>query len=141
MTNTSEKIAPVTNWENEKSLYLGLCHEDGFQEALDYAKSLRERQAAYHASLPRDPSDALRGALEMMHPDGEEYLDGFEEALHLSVALEALVETGVSKEDPMRHPAARYISSRMVESLARAQMTLDRISDILGNPKRVERDR
>jgi len=140
-TVTNESTKPVRDWENAGVKGLALCGEDVFQENMQKVRELRDRQAAYLDSLPSDPPEAIRAALKLMHPPGDEYPEGIEEALHLSHALAALVKDGDLDEGGFNRDAALYVADRVAFAMHRATRQLDRISDILGNPGRIERDR
>ncbi len=133
-------VEPVTIWENEACNRLALVGESVFRQSVEEAQELRDRQAAYLASLPTDPREVIRAARELMQPTGEEYPDGIEEALHLSYALEALVNEGNLGAQGRSRDAALYVASQVSFALHRAVRQLDRISDILGNPGRIERE-
>ena len=140
-SDDARPIEPVTDWENDDSKGLALCAESLFREHVELAQARRDRQAAYLDSLPTDPTEVIRAALKLMHPRGETYLEGFEEALHLSVALEALIKDGdVDEEISISRESALHIADRIVTSLRQAARQIDRISDILGNPPRIERE-
>lgn len=133
-------VEPVTSSENKAAKGHALCGESTFREHIEGTQALRDRQAAYLDSLPSDPPEVIRAALKLMRPKGDEYPDGIEEALHLSHALEVMVEEGDLDEDGFNRNAALYIVDRVVMAMHRATRQLDRISDILGNPGRIERD-
>ena len=75
-----------------------------------------------------------------MHPDGDDYPEGIEEALHLSQALEAMIKDGDLDEEGRTRDAALYVADRVVFAMHRATRQLGRISDILKNPGRIESD-
>ncbi|SFN46749.1 hypothetical protein SAMN04487859_10330 [Roseovarius lutimaris] len=141
MTNIDDRIEPVTVWENEEAKGHALCAEYLFREHVEHTQAMRDRHAAYLASLPTDPQEVIRAALKLMHPTGDDYPDGIEEALHLSYALEALVKEGDLDAKGRSRDAALYVASQVSYAMHRATRQLDRISDILGNPGRIERDR
>jgi len=133
-------IYPVNNWENNEVKGHALCADYLFREHVERAQALRDRQASYLESLPTDPREVIRAALKLMHPTGDEYPDGIEEALHLSYALEALVKEGDLDAKGRSRDAALYVASQVSYAMHRATRQLDRISDTLGNPGRIERD-
>lgn len=141
MTKIDDRIEPVTVWEDEEAKGHALCAESIFRQHIEETQELRGRHAAYLASLPTDPREVIRAALKLMHPTGDEYPDGIEEALHLSYALEALVKEGDLDVKGRSRDAALYVASQVSYAMHRATRQLDRISDILGNPGRIERDR
>lgn len=140
MTKSDEKIRPVTAWENEACDGLALLAAPNFRQSIEKAQELRDRQAAYLASLPTDPREVIRAALKLMHPTGNEYPDGIEEALHLSCALEALVKEGDLDVEGRSRDAALYVASQVSNAMHRAARQLSRVADILGNHGRLERD-
>lgn len=133
-------VEPVTPWENEEANGHALCAEYLFSEYVEQTQALRDHHAAYLASLPTDPQEVIRAALTFMHPSGDDYPDGIEEALHLSYALEALVKEGDLDAKGRSRDAALYVASHLSYAMHRATRQLDRIADILGNPGRIERD-
>ncbi len=133
-------VKPVTNWQNKAANGYALCGESIFRKHIEGTQALRDRQAAYLDSLPSDPPEVIRAALKLMHPNGDNYPEGIEEALHLSYALEALVKDGELDEEGRPRDAALYLADRVAYAMHRATRQLDRIADILRNPSRVERD-
>lgn len=138
-TDEDRPVEPVSKWENAEAKGLALCANFVFEEKLATAKKLRERHAAYLASLPSDPETAVRAAWLLLHPDAEEYPDGFEEALHLSSALEAMVREGDLDTQGRSRDAALFLASQMSTAMHRAARQLDLISDILENVRPTER--
>lgn len=136
----TQPVKPVTNWENKRANGLALCDESIFRKQTEHTQSLRDRQAAYLDSLPSDPSEVIKAALKLIHPKGENYPDGFEEALHLSYALEALVKDGDLEAEGRTRDAALYVADRVAFAMHRATKQLDRVSYILGTPGRMRRD-
>ena len=136
-SDEARPIKPVTKWENNASNGQALCSEYLFREQVEQTRVLRDRQAAYRKSLPTDPPEAIRAALRIMHPTGDDYPDGIEEALHLSFALEALVRAGDLDAQGRSREAALYVADRVSDAMHRATRQLDRIADILGNPGRI----
>lgn len=140
MAKNDDNHAPVTTWENEKARGLALCAEYTFRERVEHAQSLRDRHAAYLGTLPTDPREVILATQKIMHPTGDDYPDGIEEALHLSCALEALVREGDLDAQGQSRDAAIYVASQVSFAMHRAIRQLDRIADILGNPGRIESD-
>lgn len=138
MTNSSDQITPVTDWENKAVKGHALCAEYVFREHIEDTQALRDRQAAYLESLPSDPPEVIRAARSLLHQDSDEYPEGIKEALHLSHALEALVKDGDLDENGKNRAAALYVAHRIVMAMHRATQQLDRISDILGNSGRIK---
>jgi hypothetical protein len=139
MTKTDQPATPVTDWENDDSKGMVLCAEDLFREHIERTKTLRDRQAAYLDSLPTDPPEAIRAAIKLMHPSGDPFPDGFEEALHLTIALEAMVKGGDVDVEGVVRDATLYIANNVTYALMSTKRQLDLISDILSNPSRKER--
>lgn len=133
-------IEPVTDCENNGSKGYALCSASIFRDHVEGTRALRDRQAAYLESLPSDPKEVICAAYKLMHPDGDKYPHGIEEALHLSHALEALVKGGDLDTEGRTRDAALNVAHRVAYAMHRATRQLDRISDILGNPGRIERD-
>lgn len=129
---------PVTRWQNEEVKGHALCYEDLFTEHVEKTKALRERQATYLASLPTDPPEAIRAALKVLHPDGDCYPEGIEEAMNLTYALEAMMKDGDLDACGGSRDAALFLADRVTSALHRATRQMDRIADILGNSNRIE---
>ncbi len=140
-TDETHPVEPVSDWDNNDTKGYALVSENLFRQNMGKIHALRERQAAYRNSLPTDPPAVISAALKLMHPNGSQYPDGVEEALHLSFALEALVKEGDLDSQGRSRDAALYVADRISHAMHRAAHQLDRISDILGNPRRIERDR
>ncbi len=138
-TAQTRPAEPVTVWENENAKGQILCSEYLCREHIEKVEKLREQQAAYRASLPIDPPKVITAALDLIHPGGNSYPDGVEDALHLSYALEALVKYGDLAAQGGERDAALHIAHSLIMAMSSAIEKLDRISDILGNPDRVER--
>ena len=136
-TRPPERVSYV---ENKEGKGLALADERFFQERMAKIKDLRDRQAAYEASLPQDLPDIVIAARRIMHPDGDNYPEGIEEALHLSSALEAMIQAGDLDADGRARDAALYLADRLTSAMHRAVGNLDRISDILCNHARIERE-
>jgi len=130
--NDTAMPAKVTDWENTYANGLALLNEEYFQERLEYIKALRRRQATYLDSLPDEPKEAIRAAWAEMHPEGEKYPDGIEQALYLSYALAAQVKAGDAEDEGRSRDAVLWVADRIALGLHRATFQLDRISDILG---------
>lgn len=124
----------VESYENLEAGGYVLCDQQFFDQHVEDVKALRERQAAYLDSLPSDPVEAIRAAKKLLHPGGDEYPGGLEEALNLSVALEALAKFDGC--EPATSAATAYIAQRVVSLLQDTTRQIDQISDILGSPLR-----
>lgn len=131
--NGNRPVEPVDKWENRAVHGNALCYETFYQEFIERTQALRDRQAAYCASLPTDPHDKIRAARDILQHGGEDYPDGIEEALHLSYALEALVKEGDLDAEGRSRDAALYIADRLSSAMHRAVGQLDRMSHILSS--------
>lgn len=141
VTNDStQRIEPVSDWENEMAKGLALCDEKNFQSRIDSIRELRACQAAYVDSLPTDRGEANRQALRILHFDGNEFPDGVKEAMHLAFAVEAMIKDGGIDEPSPTRDAALGLADMLTFALMRGTEELKRISDILGNPERSEWD-
>ena len=112
-----------------------------FDKTLKNVEMLRTQEQEYRDSLPVDPANCIARALGMLHPDAESYPKGLEEALHLSRALGAMVENYDFSPDDADGKAASWIAGRIHQSIRDTCETLDRMADVLANPKRLERER
>lgn len=124
----------VESYENLEAGGYVLCDQKFFDQHIEEVKALRERQAAYLDSLPSDPFEAIRAAKKLLHPEGDEYPGGLEEAINLSIALEALAKA--DQVDPATTEATVWIAQRVVSLLQDTTKQIDQISDILGSPLR-----
>ena len=131
---------PVTSWENEAIRGMALSSERIHARDMKKIEALRKQQADYEALLPVEPIEVIKAALETMHPDGDSYPEGFEEAMHLAHALRPMVETLDTDEPGPDRDALLYIADRIMFGLANAARKLDHISETLGNPGRIERE-
>lgn len=129
--NGTRPIKPVDKWENSAVHGNALCYEQFYREFIERTQTLRDRQAAYRASLPTDPQDKIRAAREILQHGGEDYPDGIEEALHLSYALEAMLKQSDLDVEGRSRNAALYIADRLSMAMHRAVGQLDRMSHIL----------
>ncbi|MEQ8431702.1 MAG: hypothetical protein RIB69_14835, partial [Roseovarius sp.] len=126
-----DTVRPVSSWENERVHGAALCAESLFEEHIERAKELRERQAKYEATLPTEPHDIISSAKGVLHPYGESYPEGIEEAMHLSTALTVLVRHGDFDTHSPEREAASFMASRVENGIRTAVEQLDRVSDLL----------
>lgn len=131
---------PVTNWENEAVRGMAFTSERAHARDMKEIEALRKQQADYEALLPVEPMEVIKAALETMHPDGDSYPEGFEEAMHLAHALRPMVETLDTDEPGPDRDALLYIADRIMFGLENAARKLDHISALLGTPERIERE-
>lgn len=82
---------PVSLWENEQVEGYALCAEFILNDNRAKVDALRQRQAAFEATLPTDPEAIVDAALRLMHPNGATYPGKFEEALHMAKALRPMI--------------------------------------------------
>lgn len=132
---------PVSSYENRRVKGLALCAPSAFEENISEAKSLRERHQRFLDGLPEMPDAALDEALNIMHPNGDNYPKGIEDALHLSYALETMISSEALDVDGRPKEAAKYIAAQLALSMHEAALELDRMQYVLGNPKRLARER
>lgn len=128
---------PVTEWENDIVGGKALCHKFKLDSEMKHIGELRERQAAYLAELPTDPTECIDKALGILNPGSEEYPEGFDRARHMAVALTALVRHGDLSNDLMDHAAASYIAQTIADDLEHLRTDLDRVNDLIRSPRRV----
>lgn len=132
--------SPVSTWENEKVKGAALCCTRTLNRGRAEVEKLRARQAEYLASLPTEPKEVISAALKEMHLNGESYPGAFEEAMHLSKALRPMIEHSDTDEPGPDRDALLWIADRIMFGLERTARNLDHISEILGNPRRIERE-
>lgn len=130
------EFCPVGDWENAKAKGMALCGEETWQEHVEMVNALRARQEAYRASLPTEPAEAIRAARKLIQNNYGNYPEGFEDALHLSVALATLVQHENFATDGWVSGAAQYIAEKVMTSLHTAAVQIDRAVDILEAPTR-----
>ena len=126
---------PVTDWENAAVSMHALCCQSLWEDHKRDVEQLRERQARYEESLPTEPDEAFQALRRLMHPDGDEYPDGFTDALHLVAAVEELARNGDLDVIPTRKSLV-YLAEKAVECLNGTRNSLDRIGDILSASRR-----
>lgn len=130
---------PVTSWENEAVHGMACTSERLHARDMKEIEALRKQQADYEALLPVEPMEVIKAALRTMHPGGDSYPEGFEEAMHLAHALRPMVETLDTDEPGPDRDALLYIADRIMFGLEKAARQIDHISNTLGNPDRIER--
>ncbi|MBI6630704.1 hypothetical protein [Pontibaca salina] len=136
----AEKPEPVTEWESNQVHGHALTMDFVYDSFLRQTNALREKQARYLESLPTDPDAVIKAARKVMHRGGSRYPEGFEQALHLSYALDAMVRDGNVEDEGRTRDATIYLADQVASGLHRAALALDRIADILGNRERIARD-
>lgn len=136
----SPEIHPVSDLENRNVNGKALSCDRAFAEEMEKISWLRDRQAKFLATLPAEPQDAIDASFQILHPESENYIQGFEEALHLSQALAALIEKGDLDQDTREQEAAEFVSRQVAEHLQQTRSQLDHLSHVLRNPRRVERE-
>ena len=134
----TQPVKPVAYWENNEVKGHALCAENVFLKHIERAQTLRDRQEAYHASLPTDRSAAISQALKIMHHEGTEYPEGTEEALYLSYAMLAILKEGDLDQDGFPRDAALYLADRLACCMITATSKLDHMAEILKSPSRAE---
>ncbi len=140
----SESVAirnqPVSIRENKDVGGNALSCDTVFEQDMHKISALRDRQSQFLATLPSEPQQALDISFNILHPDFGDYIEGFEEALHLSQALTALIAKGDLDQNTSDHEAAQFVSRQVANHLEQTRCQLDYLSHVLGNPGRVERD-
>lgn len=131
MTNT-ENPKPIADWENEEVKGLALCGDEIYRKHVEKLETLREQQHAYEASLPDDPHEAIMASLRKLHPDGDSYPEGLQEAADIALVLEEVLLKGDLNFDTCLQPAMARLAGRVSIGLEAAMKELDGISDILG---------
>ncbi len=108
MTNESasranEDLRPVQDWENRAVNGMAHSVKRIFEEDIESAKKLRERQEAYEKSLPKDPVEALRAIVNTL--DSMEDLDSRYYPIKASIELlyELACKEGVFQDTEVRH--------------------------------------
>ncbi len=132
---------PVTSWENEGVKGAALCGDGVHADNMKRVDELRAQQARYRASLPVEPKESIKAALKELCPKGESYPNAFEEALHLSHALRPMVQLLKTEHPGPERDALLWIADRICFGLGDVAMKLDYVTDILGNPAKIERQR
>lgn len=136
----TEGIKRVSDEENKAVDGHALCAEMFFERHIAEAQALRARQAAYLASLPTEPAEAIKAAQHILHPSGDNYPFGFEEALHCSVALEAMVKEMVRNPLALNERALFFFTEKLVDRLGDTLKELEALSCVLANPARLARE-
>ncbi|GAA6194977.1 hypothetical protein NBRC116598_04210 [Pseudophaeobacter arcticus] len=117
-----------------------LCCDKVFADEQEKVTALRDRQTRFLATLPAEPQAALDASFSILNPDFGDYIEGFEEALHLSQVLASVIKWGDLEEDSRELEAAEFVSQQVADHLHRTRSQLDYLSHILGNPRRLERE-
>ncbi|AUQ55169.1 hypothetical protein [Phaeobacter inhibens] len=136
----SADIQPISEHENKSVNGKALCADIVLAEEMERVSELRDRQAQFLATLPVEPQDAIDASFQILNPGMDDYIEGFEEALHLSHALAALIEKGDLEHDTREQDAAVFVSQQIARYLGQTRTRLDRLGYILRNPRRVERE-
>ncbi|WP_421702102.1 hypothetical protein [Aliiroseovarius sp.] len=131
---------PISDWENERSNGFALCSDRTFRREMERVQSLREQHRRYIESLPKEPMQAINAATQLLHPGGEAYPTGIEEALHFSYALEALIKDANTDYPGRTRDAALYLADRLTFAMHQAVERVDRVSDLLGNAIRATKE-
>lgn len=135
MTETDTTLRPVTDHENREARGLARCAASIFESEQAKVAELRARQAAYEASLPREPADRIKAARRLLAPGHDSYPKGFEEARCLAHAIAAMVRRAEDDAPcPTEHAAAMWIAERLTDRLEALADDLDRVGDILREP-------
>lgn len=127
---------PVTKWDNKTYHGLPLSDDVMHRAFMDDVAELRARQQVYEETLPSTSHEALGAALRVMHPDGEEYPEGLEKALHLSCALRALINGRDLDAEGLERDAALWIAGELIDGLSTAATRLDHVSNILDKARK-----
>ena len=134
-TSTSETEAPerVGKFENAELHGYPLCHEVIWEKALENIQSLRTQQAAYEASLPKEP-EAIVTAIKRIVFENE-LDDPLEEALSLSVLMHEGIggrdfDIGTNPHDPLKR-AFTHVAAMIEYRLRTAEDQRRRVRDIL----------
>lgn len=136
----SADIMPVSEQENRNVNGNALCCDKVFADEQEKVTALRDRQARFLATLPAEPQAALDASFSILNPDLGDYIEGFEEALHLSQVLASLIKKGDLREDDWELDAAEFVSQQVTEHLHRMRSQLDHLSHMLRNPRRLEQE-
>ena len=135
--DNNEEPRPVADWENEAVNMNALCAQSLWEDHKLAVEEMRERQARYEESLPKEPNDAFRAIAGLLYPDAESYPTGFEEALHLIAAVEELARHSDFDVQSTRNSLA-YLAEKAVEGLTATRNSLDRIGDIITAARKAE---
>lgn len=131
-------IEPVKDWENQRNKGMILSGDGLFEQSIGEIEDARARQRAYLDSLPTDPTDIIKEARRTLQPNASSYPDGFEDALHLSWAMEAILKNGQLEDVGPERDAALYIAAKMTDGLLKTARALDHLGSALDGPRREE---
>ena len=134
----SADIRPVSHRENNKVHGQALCCSRVLDMDMEEVGALRERQARFLATLPEEPQEALDLSFKILNQGFGNYIEGFEEALHLSQVLASLMKRGDLEEDSRELEAAEFVSQQVADHLHRTRSQLDYLGHVLRNPRRLE---
>ena len=105
-------------------------YEDGFRETISKAEQLREREAAYRASLPTDPAEKLKAIQNLWINDDYFEKGSMREAEVIAFALESMVETCDPENIPEERDAMRWFTSRLIECQRAESKRIRRAMDL-----------
>lgn len=135
------KIEPVSDYENRRVHGEALCDTEILKDHMQKVEELREQHKGYIDNLPSEPGAAFHEALKTMHPDSQQYPDGFEEALHLSQLIEEVLRQSDLDKDCALQEATAFAAMRCAEGLVRVQNAMDHISQVLSKAHRASQER
>ncbi|SDE88362.1 hypothetical protein SAMN04488117_101596 [Celeribacter baekdonensis] len=131
------KLRPIPYTANQETHGLALAADVVYTSEIAQIDRLRERQAAYRASLPTSVEAANREAIsvlsDLIEPDER---GGFLEALHLSIALGAMIKkdgNALGCVGPERD-AAIFVSERVSDALLQVHGELEHMNTALRTP-------
>ncbi|AZQ69488.1 hypothetical protein EF888_21450 [Silicimonas algicola] len=122
--------SPVTDWENRSVKGDALAAPAVFAGHAEKVKELRARNEAWWASLPTEPTDALKAIKDTLHPDYDEYPAGFETLLHLSELMTLATAAYDADKGSRTHDALRWASEHLASSARQTAAELRKMSDV-----------
>lgn len=128
---------PVTSHENEAVKGQALIDQKGLEKNREKVDELRAQHAEYLASLPTEPKDCMDEALRALGPDGGNYPEGFEEAMHLSHTLAPMIHHLDASQPGPEREAMLYVAERICVGLFNAAAAINHAGEALANPGRL----
>jgi hypothetical protein len=132
-TDTKEaKPSPVPSWRNRQLDGNALCLRSIWEDRKVEVEQARAQQALYEESIPQDPQEAIRQALETLHSDGDEHVKGLDFALHALVAVNRMARYDLDDVNRDIRDAMEFLTREAFERLEEALAVIDHVSKLVG---------
>ena len=102
MNTHTENLRPVTDFENSRVNGEALCHKRLLEQHADDVQQLRQRQERYEASLPKDPTEAMRAICKAINDLTDEGGQSYAPRAALTILQELSMKGGIDDGPEMR---------------------------------------